>query len=1069
MAIDRDIGTRLDEIIPPASSVEAGQPALFEDAAAMQTPPEEQGVQVAGLISTGAQIGKALKAARRVQKEAPPAAVLYDDRAAGKTVIPTGKQVLNEPTLTESQVADQAVNELVQTPSPAVEPGVTPTPAPPGTGIPPPVRVEQDVIYVEPASATTLDKLMAKIKGAPTTGKPPNVRPNLDAISAEDDVKKLIFATTEVYKNWVDAQRQAGRSLDDIVKDALQMGDDAALRALVKRKPGDRPFLDFETLAARMAVLNLQKTTKSLVQQAMTSGDPRTMISALKAMTFEGYVQAAQLGNVAEIGRGLAINRLVISPDPTRVANLQKTIEQMGLQDSQRFADIDNPAQIIRDLGGMEMMRNAFKAYMALPDDSKRAVFSKTLLRAGLDSAAEIYQSALLSNPVTQGFNFIGTPIHAGLMLAERGVAAAMTGDVARLNGVFAGLRAVPRYFRQMLSAGAKGFMTEQASDMAGKFDAGSRLATKAENFGISPDTYLGKGIDYLGIGTRLYGFRLLTTVDEAYKAMLRGMELEMMATEAQTRAFLSKVADGATEADAMKHSAQVYMRVLESPTSFDEAAQFARIAAFQDELPGKLLKGVEPIINHPLQRLLGPLQFFKTPTQIVLRIQERTPLAVLMPRFWKAMVNPATPGDRSLAMAKMATGSIIAGGFMTIGSDNDDVILTGYGPTNPQERRRWLEKHQPYAFGFKQDDNSYRWVSYERYDPISGLLAYYVDARDTLLKDDNPESRENIGLDLILATVRYMTESQPMIQTLAELSNVIGPSYEGETDKAERVLQIFAKHAADVGLTVGQAVATGGLMPQSLTASLERYMNPYKRSTVPAEQYEYLDIPGARMSLRPAYEALEKARTRIPYFADQTYTDTNDWDEPIKSGTGDFRAFLPMRITEKRFNGINIELEKIKGSLPRLKRSMGESMIALNSQQWARYKQLVNNPTKSPLFAELLFGVKYSELSAAQKKEFAKYPTRAEMMMMTINDSTYNIGYDQNGNVVPATNKDKLDYLKATNAEYLTFAKELMLREFPDLAELIKQRDAFEASENRKPRNLPLSDETKREIRYNQ
>ena len=1073
MAIERDISKRLDEIIPPASSTEAEQPMLADEAAQIANPlaPQEpeEGVQVAGLVSGLATAGKAMRAARRVQKEAPRAAVLYDQRATGQTIIPPKGKVETDAGLTDQQVVDKGVNELLQTPSPPDVPGITPTPAPPGTGVVPPVRIEQDVIYVEPASVTTLEKLKAAITGAPTSGKPPNVRPNLDAISAEDDVKKLIYATTEVYKQWVDTQRQAGRTLDDIAQDALKMGDDAALRALIKRKPGDRPFLDFESLAARMAVLNLQQATKQLVQQAMTSGDPRTMISALKAMTFEGYVQSAQLGNMAETGRALAVGRLVVSPDKSRVANLQKTVEQLGIDDPARFADIDNPAQIIRDLGGMEMMRNAFKAYMALPNDSVRGVYSKHLARATLDSAAEIYQSALLSNPVTQGFNIVGTPIHALTLIAERGAAAVFTGDVARLNGVFAGLRAIPRYTRQALSAAAKGFMTEQASDMGSKFDAGSRLATKAENFGVAPDTYLGKGIDLLGQGFRLFGFRVLTTVDEGYKAMLRGMELEMMAAEAQSRAFMAKIADGATEAEAMEHSSAVYMRVLESPTSFDEAAEFARVVAFQDELPGKILKGIEPIIQHPLQRLFGPLQFYKTPTQVVLRIQERTPLAVLMPRFWKAVTNPANPGDRSLALAKLSMASLVAGAYMTIGADDDSTILTGYGPTNPAERRRWLEKHQPYSIGEKQEDGSYRWKSFERYDPFSGVLAFWVDARDTMLKDDDPDSRENIALDVSLATMRYMTEAQPSIQTLAELSNTIGPSYEGETDKMERIMQIFAKHAADVGLTTGQAVVTGGLMPQSLTANLQRYLDPFKKSTVPSEQYDYLNIPGFRTNLRSGYEALAKARARIPYFADSAYQETNDWYEPVKIGTGDFRAFLPMRIIEKRFNGINAELEKIKGALPRISPSMNESMIKLNAQQFNRYKELVNYPNRSPFFANELFGKNYSDMTPEEKKIFKQHPNRADRMLVEIASPFYNIGYDEAGNEVESTNQAKLEYLRAVHTEYTSQAKRLMLLEFPELQELVNQRDAFKAQQNRLPRNLPLSDETKRSIKYNQ
>jgi hypothetical protein len=94
------------------------------------------------------------------------------------------------------------------------------------------------------------------------------------------------------------------------------------------------------------------------------------------------------------------------------------------------------------------------------------------------------------------------------------------------------------------------------------------------------------------------------------------------------------------------------------------------------------------------------------------------------MPRFWKAITNPSDPKERSIALAKLGVSSAIATTILSSDylSDND-VVITGYGPTNPQKRRTWLEKHEPYAFGKRQPDNSYKWVSYSRYDPLSGVL----------------------------------------------------------------------------------------------------------------------------------------------------------------------------------------------------------------------------------------------------------------------------------------------------------------------------------------------------------
>ena len=51
--------------------------------------------------------------------------------------------------------------------------------------------------------------------------------------------------------------------------------------------------------------------------------------------------------------------------------------------------------------------------------------------------------------------------------------------------------------------------------------------------------------------------------------------------------------------------------------------------------------------------------------------------------------------------------------------------------------------------------------------------------------------------------------------------------------------------------------------------------------------------------------------------------------------------------------NEINQELEKLQFAFPYLSQTMGEPQIRLNAEQYARYVELYNDPSKSPYATE--------------------------------------------------------------------------------------------------------------------
>ena len=917
-----------------------------------------------------------------------------------------------------------------------------------------PIRVEGDTIIADPVAPATMFRVLESMKVQRVEGKPPTVRPNLDRIQSEDELKQFYLATVDEYSSFVDEQRRLGRTFEDIMNDAKEIGDTQILRDLLKRAPGDDPFNDSRQFAARLAVLNLQSATLDAIKQAAATGNAKDILEAGRLMTLDGQASASLLGVTAETGRALAINRIVIGPNKARVRELRKTIESFELEKIGEVSD-QEAAAILEQLGGKDKMLAALQAYEQLPNSNARGFYSKHMARAILDSASEIYQSALVSGVQTHAFNILGSPIHYGMITAERFAAAIAGRDEALMQSTFASLRAFPRYWSQALGAAAEAFKSEKTSDMATKF-AQSRLATTAESFNVDPNSSLGKGIDYFGQAMRFMGFRVLTSADEGYKALFRGMEMEFGATDAATKAALKAVENGASEADAAKVAQDVYKATMNSDAAFEEASDMARVVTFQDALEGKVLGKMQEIMSHPVAKLAG-FPFFKTVTQISLRGMERSPMAIAMPRFWKAM-NSANPQERNVALAKVGVSSAIAGTFMTVDFWTEgNFKMTGYGPSDPKQRREWLTKNEPYSFGIKQKDGSYRWLSYKRYEPVGMALGSMADARDTVSHLDDPEAAENVLMHVALSNLQYMTESQPALQFFAELANTIGSRYEGEDDKFERILQLLQKQATEAGLVIGQSVATGGMAPVGITNTIEKIMENPIKSKLPENQYAYAEIPGYRMALRGSYEAIAEARAKASFFTGRGIRETNDWYEPVYREFDEWYSVanaLPMQVKTKRYNAINEEMIKLKSGFPPISKSMNEPGIKLNDIQLDRYKELINYPERS-VFANEYFGM--------QKPK----PILEEMVSTIADKNTYDYSYDPNtGLRRTATPGDKIRTLQNVRAVYSSYAKDLMLLEFPELKTLVDERKAFEDAYGKAPQKLPLTPDTLEKIK---
>ena len=132
------------------------------------------------------------------------------------------------------------------------------------------------------------------------------------------------------------------------------------------------------------------------------------------------------------------------------------------------------------------------------------------------------------------------------------------------------------------------------------------------------------------------------------------------------------------------------------------------------------------------------------------------------------------------------------------MGEYGDNIIINGSGPSDPKARK--FVEQPPYSIGFKQEDGSYRYITFSRFDPLSGVLAmasdyaYYAQNSG----DADMVSLENLFTSGVLAVAEYAM-NMPFLQGVSELHNAsFNP--QGTSEKFfERMQQYFGQKIGGV------------------------------------------------------------------------------------------------------------------------------------------------------------------------------------------------------------------------------------------------------------------------------
>tara|TARA_R110002020_G_scaffold18119_6_gene63846 strand:+ start:1625 stop:4555 length:2931 start_codon:yes stop_codon:yes gene_type:complete len=845
--------------------------------------------------------------------------------------------VLPEVAQPEPEETDVAMLSSVGRMGKALKEAADEVPVPPKQDVPPVELIEGQIVInpIDPSKADEFRKILDV--GPDTEIKIP--MPNLRQMNLEDSQKQYVETLHRLWKEDISVARRHTRTMDQIVKDAQSIGWDEAAIQLLKRKKGEA-YNDVEMARAIWVRLNAMNHLDDIMGDIASGGGKYDDADLLQFLPLAGSIEIQTSGAITEGGRAMAV-----------LAHSGK----IGALDTSRLSSV--PEMLARYGTDKEGLDNFKAAYLSLPTQAHKARYMRTIWQKGLDVFAEAFVNSLLSSPVTHAVNIVGNTVFGFMQVPERALAGVIGSVrttaqkgltnlkaknlVSKLSkktdltkqeksqltsarrflskegmgtkipvNIFTGLGGTERVqmteawsMLQSLGRGLeigskaayKAAMKEEGSFGRGASKIDNRVdkAISSEYLNIENNGFA-KAIDAYGMTVRALGSRMLLMEDEFAKGVLYRMELEALANRRMTEL----INNGMSQDDAVLEGARILAG--HDATIVKGAEDFAVRTTFQGDL-GKIARWAQGGFSHPLMKIFVP--FFKTPMNIVSETLERTPVAGMTPAFWRDMRAGGASAD--IAMSKFILGSsaFALTAMYATGEVMPDFKITGMGPKDANARTAWKRSGlEPYSFAFKGNDGKWTSVQYGRLAPIAGILAMSSDYSEFSQYEDDEDTLTKLTIDAG-ASLYEQLKQLPMLQGVFEIAEVAGSEYESGHDKARRFGELITEKFAGALMTAMPG-PTG-----SLTATIERGMNPGASNVDPTTeqtQNEFYTSPMAR----GWYKALNRAKSRSPFYSDEVPEKLNLWGQTMKQcENGGWCYISPIRVIDSKDNIVDKEM----------------------------------------------------------------------------------------------------------------------------------------------------------------
>ena len=743
------------------------------------------------------------------------------------------------------------------------------------------------------------------------------------------NLEEMILAISKDNEQFFKFLKRDPQSLEDVVATAQGMGLDKIAYDLLSRKPGE--VLPVEHLVGGMMLIaSLGRNLDDMATKIKGMSKGQEKVDLYKQFNINIGIMKNIIGQVSGVGS-----------EAGRTLGILSAMKKLSNID---MADFYVKADKIMPTEDDDFINAHIEMYATMPKPGRMEFAKQGILSKSYDVLMEVYINALLSSPVTHVVNMAGNAIYSAQRTLETGLAGLVgeartrmgvggkTGDRVYLGEFNAEAYGSKMALMDAMKSFALTLSTEGSENVATKIDLKNLTAIgntdnirtvveQIQNIKGGGLVEFGKtsfmpALNILGIMTRMPG-RFLASEDAFFKVITERKVLYREAYRNMKIKYETLIKGGASEEVAKTEAENVYKDILLNTDKYDDIKQLmtqeARESTFQED-PQGAFSALVRASNIPGGKVIIP--FSKTPTNIVKAVFDRT-------LNWSPVYRAVKKGEGAefdKAFSKLVLGNSIFASmvYMASGEYGDQVIINGSGPSNPKARK--FSDAPPYSIGFKQDDGSYKYYTFSRFDPISGVLAmasdyaYYAQNSG----DADMVSLENIFTSGVLAVAEYAM-NMPFLQGVSELHKAsFNP--QGTTEKFIERIQIYLGQKAGGVVTSGNDFINQFLPGQpligatSFTATLERVGNP-DASNVMLDEEQLLKVErsGIPNVMRGFYLALNQAKSRNPVFSDQLPPSLNYWGEVRQQTSGKFTDYFnPIKIQEVGYDAVNNELRRL-------------------------------------------------------------------------------------------------------------------------------------------------------------
>jgi hypothetical protein len=510
--------------------------------------------------------------------------------------------------------------------------------------------------------------------------------------------------------------------------------------------------------------------------------DPEFQVRALAELEKANRLLKSAQALETPIGRALNLRRQAVA-DMGEITAKQADEVRVDPNDAQ---------YLLKQYGGPDGIKKLKKQILATEGNPKalNRIAKKAEEGKGkktMRSLVEVFRSMILFNTKTHITNVASNTFETFLVPFERYVGTWLTPKAfspemrmarKQIGAHMAGLRMA---LKESAALASKSFMLEKnILDPTGtKLDDTMVNKVSSEYWEVAKDSWLGGSLDWTGKATR-FSLRALGAEDEFFKQInYRAKVIADATMEASERGLKGEALD-----DFVTKKVNDSFDPSTGKGLDNDALEYSRETTFTEELrKGTLGRDLQEFVQRqPSLQIVLP--FVRTPTNLLRRAAQRTPL---LNRFSTQMREMAESGDPvKVAQARGRT----AVGVMIYGWALNEVLsgnVTGAGPLDPQQNKLWRNAgNQPYSI--KVGD---QWVSYLRGDPNFIPFALVANFAD-YAKYASPSEADEIALGIILAFATTV-EDKAYFQGIANVAAAFSGENPARANSMERFLKNFA------------------------------------------------------------------------------------------------------------------------------------------------------------------------------------------------------------------------------------------------------------------------------------